>query len=54
MLNLDMSQEQLLELVDEETAVANINPNIYGNTSEYLSIIGLKKIAFSIDSIETR
>lgn len=38
-------------LVDEETAVANINPNIYGNASEYLSIIGLKKIAFAIDSI---
>ena len=38
-------------LVDEETAVAHINPNIYGNASEYLSIIGLRKIALSIDSI---
>ena len=38
-------------LVDEETAVANINPNIYGNANEYLSIIGLQKIAFAIDSI---
>lgn len=38
-------------LVDEETAVANINPNIYGNASEYLSIIGLQRIAFAIDSI---
>ncbi|NKG37859.1 hypothetical protein [Acinetobacter johnsonii] len=38
-------------LVDEEAAVANINPNIYGNASEYLSIIGLQRIAFAIDSI---
>lgn len=38
-------------LVDEETAVANINPNIYGNASEYHSIIGLQRIAFAIDSI---
>lgn len=38
-------------LIDEETAVAHINPNIYGNASDYLSIIGLRKIALSIDSI---
>lgn len=38
-------------LVDEETAVAHINPNIYGNATEYLSIIGLRKIALAIDSI---
>ena len=36
-------------LIDEETAVAHINPNIFGNVSEYLSIIGLRKIALSID-----
>ncbi|MDD2946264.1 MAG: hypothetical protein PHG15_10860 [Acinetobacter sp.] len=38
-------------LIDEETAVAHINPNIYGNASEYLSVIGLRKIALSIDYI---
>ncbi|MDV2441949.1 hypothetical protein QR665_21295 [Acinetobacter gerneri] len=38
-------------LIDEETAVVHINPNIYGNASEYLSIIGLRKIALFIDSI---
>lgn len=38
-------------LIDEETAVVHINPNIYGNASEYLSIIGLRKIALSIDYI---
>lgn len=40
-----------INLVDEETAVAHINPNIYGNATEYLSIIGLRKIALVIDSI---
>ncbi|RLZ09568.1 hypothetical protein EAH57_06620 [Acinetobacter sp. 2JN-4] len=38
-------------LVDEETAVAHINPNFYGNATEYISIIGLRKIALAIDSI---
>lgn len=38
-------------LVDEETAVTYINPNIYGNATEYLSIIGLREIALAIDSI---
>lgn len=38
-------------LVDEDIAVANISLNIFGNASEYLSTIGLRKIAFAIDSI---
>ncbi|WP_327857152.1 hypothetical protein [Acinetobacter guillouiae] len=40
-----------INLVDEETVVAHINPNIYGNATEYLSILGLRKIALAIDSI---
>ncbi|GAA5003016.1 hypothetical protein GCM10023206_06320 [Acinetobacter puyangensis] len=38
-------------LVDDENAVLNINTRAYGNAGDYLSNIGLRKIAYSIDTI---
>ena len=38
-------------LIDEETAVENINPCAYGNASKYLTDKGLRKIACTIDTM---